>query len=110
MGFEAGGELIAGVVFHNYCPESGVIEISAASTTPRWMTRTAINAIFDYTFESAGCQMVLTRTSEHNTTVRKLWPRLGADEFSIPRLRGPQTAEVIFTLTREQWAQSKFKR
>ena len=36
IGFlDNGGKLIAGIVFHNWHPETGVIEISGAATTKR---------------------------------------------------------------------------
>lgn len=110
MGVERGDTLVAGVVFHNFHPESMVIEISCAALDPRWMTRTVMNEAFGYVFDHVECQMAAARIDERNATARKLWRGLGADEFVIPRLRGPQTAEAIYTLTREQWAQSKFKR
>ncbi|MGN7808027.1 hypothetical protein ACTJKE_36100 [Ensifer sp. 22521] len=49
MGVEEHGALVAGVVFHNYAPEAGVIELSAASTSKRWLTRPVLKGMFDYT-------------------------------------------------------------
>lgn len=104
------GETVAGVVFHNWSPESEVIEISAASTDRRWASRNVLRAVFDYCFESAGCQMVVARHAEENQPARRLWRALGAQEYLIPRLRGRTASEAIATLTDDAWKQSRFKR
>lgn len=103
------GSLVAGVVYHNWNPEAGVIEISAASLNRAWLTRENLRLIFEYPFE-IGVQTVVCRTSEHNKTVRRIWKALGANEFVIPRLRGPNEAESILTLTKEDWSSSKFSK
>lgn len=100
------GKLEGAIVYHNYQPENGVIEISGASTCRTWLNRDRLRTIFDYPFR-IGCRMIVTRTGEHNH-VRRIWRSLGADEIIVPALRSPTEAEVIYTLTREQWQGSKF--
>ena len=39
MGILKGRELVAGLVFHNWEPEAGLIEVSAAASDRRWLTR-----------------------------------------------------------------------
>ncbi len=108
IGFlDSAGRLQAGIVYHNYQPENGVIEISAASTCRTWLNRDRLRTIFDYPFR-IGCRMIVTRTGEHNKRVRRIWRSLGADEIIVPSLRSPTEAEVIYTLTREQWQGGKF--
>lgn len=102
------GRLVAGVVYHNYQPEAGVIEISAASTCRTWLNKARLREIFDYPFR-IGCRMVVTRTGEQNHRVRRIWRSLKADEYVIPALRSPTEAEVIYTLTAEQWRNGKFR-
>lgn len=109
MGFlDDNGELIAGVVYHNWSPETGVIEISAGSVTRRWLTRDRLREIFAYPFEQIGCRMIVVRTSEKNNRVRRIWRSLGGKEYTIPDLRGPDEAEIIITLDRDTWRSSKF--
>lgn len=103
-------EMIAGLVFNNWDEKAGVIEVSAAATSPRWATRNVLKAALKYCFETAGCQMVIARHSECNKPARRLWKALGAQEYIIPRLRGRDTAESIATLTDDAWAKSKFMR
>lgn len=109
MGFHnKSGELVAGVVFHNWQPEYGVIEVSAASVDPRWLTRGRMHEVAGYVFDGLGCRMALARHSEHNRIARRLWDRVGAREIRMPNLRGPDEDEMVALLTREDWEASKF--
>lgn len=110
IGFAKGGELVAGFVYHNWNPETGVIEVSGASLVRDWATKEVVRTIFGYPFDQIGCQMVIARHSEHNRRVRRIWRALGASEYVIPRLRGRSEAEAIATLTIEAWRESKFGR
>ncbi|WP_085032306.1 GNAT family N-acetyltransferase [Ensifer aridi] len=95
--------LVAGVVFHNYAPEAGVIELSSASTSKRWLTRPMLRAMFGYPFDQIGCQMVVLRVSERNTVMAEIAQRFGFTANRIPRLRGRDEAEILFTFTDDEW-------
>lgn len=110
MGVEHKGELVAGIVFHNWEPEHGLIEISGAAENRRWFTREVIRVAFGYVFEGLGCQAVTARTAEDNGTVRHICKAIGAEEYIIPRLRGRDAAGVIYVLTDEAWKRSRFNR
>lgn len=110
MGVFDGEALIAGTLYHNWHPESGVIELSSASLIKRWLTRSVINAMFDLPFQRLGCQMTVLRVSEKNENMIGIARSFGFSEYLIPRLRGRDENEFIFTLTDDQWATSKFKR
>ena len=101
-------KLAGGLVFHNWMPETGVIEMSAASVDPRAWTRTVMREAFRYAFEFAKCQMVVIRCDPENKRVLRFWSALGADKHVIPRLRGRDKSEVIMTLTDDAWKASKF--
>ncbi|TRD03799.1 N-acetyltransferase [Mesorhizobium sp. WSM4303] len=110
-----GERLVAGLVFHNYSPETGVIEFSAASSSERWLTRPVLWAMFDYAFNQAKCQMVLMRVSELNRTwngrgIRRILRAYGFKETRIDDLRGRGIAEMVYTLTDEAWASNGFHR
>ena len=109
MGVIEGDRLIAGIVYHNYCPEHGTIEITGAATTKRWLTRQVIRSMFGYPFDQIGCQMVVARHPEANESLRGMWISAGATEYVIPRLRGRHEAEVISTLTDDGWRSSKLR-
>ena len=110
MGVEHKGQVVAGVVFHNWSPEAGVIELSCAAENKRWMTRGVMRTALGYVFDLLECQSAVARTAETNITVRKLWKALGAQEYVIPRLRGVNEAEAILVLPKEAWMDSKFMR
>lgn len=99
------GEIVAGLVFHNWQPQWGTIEISGAAESPRCMSRQIISDALKYPFSF--CQMVVAQC-DLNSAAHKLMKRLGADEYVIPRLRGFDREGVILTLTREQWQAGKF--
>lgn len=99
------GELVAGVVFHEWNPERGLIELSAAATDRRWLTRTVANIAMGYAFSVA--RMAVVRTDERNMPVRRLWKALGVVEHVIPDMWAPGVATIIITLTLEQWQKSR---
>jgi len=110
LGYVEDGELVGGTVFHNWEPEAGVIELSTAATTPRWLTPTVLHAIFAYPFEHLGCQMVVLRVAERNARMRRIAERFGFDAYPIPRLRGRDEADIIYTLTDDQWRSTRFEK
>lgn len=103
-----GEPMFAGVVFHNYSPESGVMEMSAAADSPRWMTRRVLHAMHSYIFEDADCQMAVMRVSEQNKRMLRIGERFGYTPHRIPRLRGRDEAEILFTLTDDEWKAGKY--
>ncbi len=110
LGVVDDGKLIGGTVFHNWAPEAGVIEMSSAGTSPRWLHPRMLRAIFAYAFDQIGCQMVVMRVSERNERMVRIANRFGFAGVLIPRLRGRDEAEWIFSLTDDQWRQHSFAR
>lgn len=108
LGVVRDGRLIAGVVYHNWRPSAGVIEMSAAAEDRRWLQRPVLRAMFAYPFDEVGCQLVVARHRESATHLRRMWTAAGADEVVIPRLRGRDEGEAVATLTAETWKQGKF--
>ena len=102
------GTLIAAVVFNNYHPESGVIEMHAAASTPRWLTRRVLWEMFNYVFNRMGCQMAVLRVSERNNRLLRILTAYGFEHTVIPRLRGRDEGERIFWLTEEAWRSNGF--
>lgn len=102
-------QLVAGVVYHNYQPDSGVVEVSCASLHRKWMSRDLIREAMSLPFDLLGCQSIFARHSEANKPARRFWERLGADEYVIPRLRGrDEPAECVAVLTQEAWRDSPY--
>jgi len=110
IGFVENGTLIGGTVFHNYDPEAGVVELTTASTSARWLTPKTLHAIFAIPFDQWGCQMVILRVADDNTRMRSIAQRFGFNEYVIPRLGGRDKAVAIYTLTDDQWRATAFER
>lgn len=113
MGVFEDGKPIAVMVYHDFQPERGVIEISGASTDKRWLNRKSLWEMFRYPFLQLGVQLVVMRVSERNV----MWngrglPRLlkayGFQSVTIPRLRGRDEGEIIFTLADDAWRANHF--
>ena len=108
LGVQKGNVVIAGFVFHNWCPHSAVIEISGAADDPKWGTRSMVTELLNYAFKTVAVQLIVARNAPDNDRASKFWRAIGCNEYQIPRLRGRDTAETIFTLTDDQWAISRF--
>ncbi|MVB00051.1 N-acetyltransferase [Nitratireductor sp. CAU 1489] len=108
MGVMKDGTVVGVVVFNNWQPEAGVIEMHSAATTPRWLTRPVLKAMFGYAFHQAGAQMVVTRVSERDSRLLRIFTAYGFDHVTIPRLRGREEGERIFFLTDDAWLSNRF--
>lgn len=108
MAVEHEGDVVAGFVFHNWDPASGTMEMSGASTTPRWGTRYVVRAGMEYVFDTCGCQMLYTKQRLDNRAARSGLLKLGGSEVIVPRMFGRETHGTIVTLTDDQWRSSRF--
>lgn len=103
MGVVEDGRLIGGTVYHNWQPQEGVMELSSAAVSRRWLQPHVIRTMFAYPFDVMGCQLVVLRVSERNHGMIRIARRFGFSEWHIPRLRGRDEGEFIFTLPEEAW-------
>jgi RimJ/RimL family protein N-acetyltransferase len=110
IGILDGEALIGAVVFHNWAPEGGVVEMSAFAADPRWLSKTVLRTVFRYAFDALGCQMVVWRVAPSNNRTCRLAHRLGFISHRIPRLRGRNEDEFIFTLTDDAWRAGPYER
>lgn len=101
-------EPLGAVVYNNWQPQSGVIEMHAASRSKRWLSKASLKTMFDYPFNQLGCQMVVLRVGEENTVLHSILKRYGFKNHFIPRLRGRDKGEYIFTLTDDDWRVNGF--
>lgn len=109
MGVFDGDSLVAGTVYHNWQPDEGVIELTSGSTTPRWLSKPVVRAMFHIPFAMIGARLCVLRVSERNTRMRRIAQRFGFEETVIPRLRGPNESECIYTLSAEDWGSHKMR-
>lgn len=108
LGVEHRGAIVAGLVFHNWEPDHGLIEISAAAEHRGWMTREVVRVALAYVYDGLKCQAAVARIAAANAPARRIWQALGAEEHIIPRLYGRCWAGCIYVLTEEAWKRSRF--
>ena len=106
---DSSDKIVGGLVFHNWHPEAGTIEVSVGSVSSKWLTRGVLKSATRYAYDHCMCHAIVARTDAQNPT-RRIWTSLGASEHVIPHLRGPGVPEYIYVLTREVWDKSKFAR
>jgi RimJ/RimL family protein N-acetyltransferase len=101
--------LLGGLVYRNWCPEVGTIEISGAALPgTNWLSRRTIQIMYDYPFYTVGCQMVIKTTMADNEIVLRIMAAVGFTLHKIKRLGGRDRDGVVGTLTVEDWEASKY--
>lgn len=108
MGIIDDDAMVAVVLFNNYHPDSGVIEMHGASENKRWLTKRSIYEMFSYVFEQLKCQMAVMRVSEKDKRLHRILTSYGFKNHYIPRLRGRNEGEHIFTLEDDVWRSNGF--
>jgi RimJ/RimL family protein N-acetyltransferase len=104
------GVLIAGLCYHNYDPEAGIIEMSGAATSRRWLTAETIGVMYRYPFLQVGVQMVVMRIRADNEHLLRQLAQADYSYIKVPRLFGREHDGVLALLTREAWEGNKFCR
>lgn len=102
--------LIAGVVYHNYDEEARSVEISAYSSSRAWCSKERLRTIYNYPFQELNVRLIVARHSAFNQRARRIWKALGAEEYTIPKLRSETEAEIIAVLHNDDWLNSKYMR
>ena len=111
IGIVEGGLLIAGLVYHNWDPGAGVIEMSGAALPGHfWLTRETIRHMYQYPFIGCSCQMVVQRTPAEDERLLYMLLRYDYTLHKIPRLFGYDKDGVICCLTREAWEANRFNK
>ena len=106
---DAEGNLLGGLVYRNWCPEVGTIEISGAAVPgTNWLSRRTVQVMYDYPFYGVGCQMVIMTTMDDNYIVQRILSAIGYAFHTIKRLGGRDHDGIVCTLTQEQWEASKY--
>lgn len=103
IGVAENSDLIGGTVFHDYSPEAGVIEMSSAAVSPRWLAPKMIHAIFGYVFDQIKCQAVVMRVREDNNRMVRIANKFGFHGVLLPRLAGRNKGLWVFTMFDDQW-------
>jgi RimJ/RimL family protein N-acetyltransferase len=108
MGLARGRKIVAAILFNNYQPEAGTIELTAASDDPRWLTRQTLMEIFGYAFGQVGVQAVMMRADPANARLARICKAYGFTRHELPHMRGKGKAEAIYILTVDAWRGNRF--
>lgn len=102
------GDMAAAVFFQNYDRDAGVVELTGASVSPRFLTRETLRELYSYAFDTLGCQTVIQVARADDEHQARLLPRYGFRRFDIPRLKGRNTDAAVYVLHDDVWRDSKF--
>lgn len=104
----AAGELVAGVVYHGYDPDCPSVEMSFASSTPKWLTKNLICALLIYPFQSLGCKRVTGVTPQSATSARRFLDHFGFKREGCIRFGFGDQHAIVSGLLAKEWARSRF--
>jgi RimJ/RimL family protein N-acetyltransferase len=105
----AEGELLGALVYNNWSPQTGTIEMSiAAIPGTNWLSRRTLQVGYGYPFDICGCQMVICTVAADNEMALRIMAATGFTLHKIARLRGENRDGVIGTLTAEDWDNSRY--
>lgn len=72
IGVASEGKLLAGIVYHDYLPDFGTVQLSMAAVSPMWARRSTIGALLHYPFRQLKVFKVWTATPHHNDAALKV--------------------------------------
>lgn len=104
------GDLIAGLVYHNYDPEAEIIELSGAAIDPHWLMRGTIERMYGYPFKDCHVQMLVQRTPIENERLLRQLAVYNYTFVKVPRMFGRDRDGVLCMLTYEDWCSNRFNR
>lgn len=108
FGITKGETVTAVALFHNWQPDAGVIEISAASDDKRWLTRPVLAGLFGYAFNELGAQAVVARIDPDRASLARIFTAYGFSRFDLPRMRGRDKGEAVLILGDDDWRANGF--
>lgn len=104
------GELIGGVVYHNWQPAFGNIELSFASTTPRWLTKTLITQLLAYPFYQLDCIRITAVTPRKAASARAFLDQFGFAREGVHWRAFRDDDAITSCLKRKDWERHRYNR
>jgi hypothetical protein len=96
--------LIAGVVYHDFQPACGNVQISMAATSPLWARRSVIAGLLSYPFRQLGCWSVHALVLNGSTHALKTFEHVGFSRKTvIPHAFGKRKHAVFCQMTEPQF-------
>ena len=104
-------ELIAGLVYNNFNPKAGTMEISGAALPGKyWATPQTLLYMHTFPFGQCRCQMVTMRVRKSDERLLRQLRALGYELVGLPRIFGRDEDGVICYLTDDAWKANKITR
>jgi RimJ/RimL family protein N-acetyltransferase len=100
--------LIGGVVFSNYQPHFGNIEVSFASIRRNWLTPCLIQGILGYAFDQLRVSRITTLTPKRNRAARQFLKKFGFVEEGNVRGGFGTDDMIVSGLLAKEWAGHRF--
>lgn len=95
-------KLIGGVVFHNYRPEDGDIEMSLAFDRPPTPSRATLRRVFGFPFQQLGLNRITIRIAADNRPVIRLTKGYGFKPEGRLREARAGTDELIYGMLKSE--------
>lgn len=102
------GQGVGGVVFTDYLPKVGNIQLSFAATRANWLTKRLITAILRYPFRQLGVQRLTAVVPPSATNATQFLTRMGWKREGVIRLGYGNEDAVIWGLLASEWKWSRF--
>jgi len=83
IGILTGNRLIAGVVYHDYQPMFGTIQLSMAAISPMWARQETIAGLLQYPFLQLGVYKVFTATPIDNIMALRVNTHIGLKQEAV---------------------------
>lgn len=97
------GKPLAGFVYHEYFPEFGLMQISAAADSAKWATRSSIKHILSYPFVQLKVRKLWTATPLKNERALKLNRGIGFKQEAVLAHHFGEDHCVICRMFRKQY-------
>jgi RimJ/RimL family protein N-acetyltransferase len=99
------GKPLAGIVFHDYQPAYGTIQISMAAESPRWASRRIIGEILSYPFKQLGVRKIWTATPLKNERAIRFNKGIGFKQEAVLANQFGDDHAVICRMFKKQFEQ-----
>jgi RimJ/RimL family protein N-acetyltransferase len=107
--FDSGHRVIAGVVFHDWIPAAGTIQLSMAAISPKWATRDTLAGLFRYAFETNGANKLWTATPHKSDRAIRFNRGIGMKQEAVLRHQfGPGVHAVVCSMLAAEWRASRW--
>jgi len=102
IGLASGNEIIAGMVVHDYVPETRNCQITFAASRPNWATKASIRAMLAYPFLQLNCRRVTTLIRRSNARAIRFNLGIGFKQEGVVRYGFGDEDALLFGLLIEE--------